>query len=396
VIAIIGMLIALLLPAVQAAREAARRIQCANKLKQLGIACHNFHDVHNGFPAANATYHTNPTVADQRRFSILLGLCPFYEQEATYNAFIDPPDPAVYGSYSIFPWGKLPVQTNLSAHMCPSDTGTKLWLEDWPSDYPDGLTNYSGRHSYNPVYGDTMFNIRLRPSNYSGSSDLGYVNTWDGTDLDRKYESDIPRAMFGGNELKKELESATDGTSNTIIFSERVGVSAQGEHSSDPKKGYVFPAPELGTDWGQADVLNPTSGTTLSRAQCQQAWNMALANNFANQNTAWKNCPGAQWTNGCAHVNGLCTVLPPNKHACIGSNVRGICVSPPSSYHPGGVNCTFGDGSVRFISETIDSLTPGETENSGILKSCESGGISKWGVWGALGSANGGEAKSAP
>jgi prepilin-type N-terminal cleavage/methylation domain-containing protein/prepilin-type processing-associated H-X9-DG protein len=67
-----------------------------------------------------------------------------------------------------------------------------------------------------------------------------------------------------------------------------------------------------------------------------------------------------------------------------------------ATYHTGGVNCAFGDGSVHFISETIDSLTSRETEDSGILKSCESGGRSHWGVWGALGSANGSEAKSAP
>ncbi|MDR1269764.1 MAG: DUF1559 domain-containing protein [Planctomycetaceae bacterium] len=133
----------------------------------------------------------------------------------------------------------------------------------------------------------------------------------------------------------------------------------------------------------------------MTRAQCQQAWDHGLANDFS-ASSAWKNCPGVQWASGNAHVNGLCTVLPPNKHANIVTDTRGQCVSPPSSNHLGGVNCTFGDGSVCFISETIDSLTAGETESSGILKSSESGGISNWGVWGALGSANGGEAKSAP
>ncbi|MDR1958444.1 MAG: DUF1559 domain-containing protein, partial [Planctomycetaceae bacterium] len=121
VIAIIGILIALLLPAVQAAREAARRMQCSNHMKQLALACHNFHDAHKGFPAANATYHPNPTKSDgtwfpeQRRFGIFLALCPFYEQGATYDAFIGDPLTCNYGLW--------PVQTNLSALMCPSDSG---------------------------------------------------------------------------------------------------------------------------------------------------------------------------------------------------------------------------------------------------------------------------------
>jgi prepilin-type processing-associated H-X9-DG protein len=384
------------LPAVQAAREAARRTQCTNKLKQLGLACHNFHDAHNGFPAANATYHSEPLGSyRQRRFSILFGLCPFYEQEATYNAFLATPDPAIYNITYFEPYNVIPVQTNLSALMCPSDTGTELWPED-PLN-ADGSTAYTGRHSYNPVYGDTMFNIRLKPSN-SIETGVAYENTWDGLQETVKYESDIPRAMFGGNELKKGLESAVDGTSNTIIFSERVGVSAKGEHSTDPKKGFVNPVPELGINADNLIKPMTESGAIrLTRTQCQQAWDSALADNFTKQpSSSWYNCPGAQWASGCAHVNGLCTVLPPNKHACIVTNARGPCVSPPSSYHAGGVNCTFGDGSVHFISETIDSLTPGETEGSGILKSCEGGGMSYWGVWGALGSANGSEATSSP
>ncbi len=84
VIAIIGVLVALLLPAVQAAREATRRMQCTNNMKQLGLACHNYHDIHKGFP------NNNPLVmrADGRRFvqgSWTVALLPFLEQTAFYD-----------------------------------------------------------------------------------------------------------------------------------------------------------------------------------------------------------------------------------------------------------------------------------------------------------------------
>ena len=82
VIAIIGILVALLLPAVQAAREAARRMQCSNNLKQLGLALHNYHDVHKNFP-----YGTNPHIdpawmTQYSKGSNLTKLWPFMEQNA--------------------------------------------------------------------------------------------------------------------------------------------------------------------------------------------------------------------------------------------------------------------------------------------------------------------------
>ena len=81
VIAIIGILVALLLPAVQAAREAARRMSCSNNLKQLGLALHNYHDIHKTFPPDAIWYGnrkgTTATAGHQRHYTWVTMILPF-------------------------------------------------------------------------------------------------------------------------------------------------------------------------------------------------------------------------------------------------------------------------------------------------------------------------------
>jgi type II secretory pathway pseudopilin PulG len=96
VIAIIGVLIALLLPAVQAAREAARKTQCSNRMKQMGLAIHNFHDSLSGIPPAQ--------VADFRRSTMWGLLYPFMEETALYERIVDPSPWSTGGYVTINSW----------------------------------------------------------------------------------------------------------------------------------------------------------------------------------------------------------------------------------------------------------------------------------------------------
>ena len=124
VITIIGILISLLLPAVQAAREAARRLQCANNFKQVGLAMHNYHTVKGCFPPGMFDLHAQ-SVADGKWWSWTTYLLPYIEQEAVYN-MINFSDPNYYSEGATRQAGA----TVISAFLCPSDPqGTEgIWI----------------------------------------------------------------------------------------------------------------------------------------------------------------------------------------------------------------------------------------------------------------------------
>ncbi|MDR2641276.1 MAG: DUF1559 domain-containing protein [Planctomycetaceae bacterium] len=179
----------------------------------------------------------------------------------------------------------------------------------------------------------------------------------------------------------KELTSITDGLSNTIAMSERVGLGKErGQYSSrNPKAGTV-----------QVSAWGTNRTVTATRNQCITASKNTSA-------TPVNNSPGIQWENGDTSVNGLSTVMPPNMAACAGTNGgAGLVLNTASSNHSNGVNCLLGDGSIHFISDAIQALTPGQSDSTVILKHHEEDGISHWGIWGALGSANGGESVPIP
>lgn len=130
VIAIIAILVALLLPAVQQAREAARRTQCKNNLHQLGIAMHNYHDVFKQFPMT--VFPTTGTYnwSDGSRGSYLVRLLPFIEQDNLYNALDFTLAGPAWGLTNfegqVDANGKLYRHYAIPAYMCPSDPQPKL------------------------------------------------------------------------------------------------------------------------------------------------------------------------------------------------------------------------------------------------------------------------------
>jgi len=372
VIAIIGILIALLLPAVQAAREAARRMQCTNHLKQLTLAVHNYLDAAKALPAGasqGAKLSTNRGWAwSARSWSAHFHLCPYIEQLPPYE-FIISEIPAVRPEYPDEPWGhhwgwfeRNPwlQSRQISYFRCPSDGG-----------------NYSMSGvmttNYMTSRGDGIY--------HNGDSN-GMDGGDNGSDVFRV--SDVHQIANGRAAFPQlvwhGLGAITDGTSNTAAISEAVIQRSTGGRAI---KGTIAEAAAICPD------LNPAGTCALNLLTNDGKTIKPELRVMDNR--------GAQATCGCIQYTGFNTVMPPNNPACVDERVWGLSGSgfgiyPPSSNHTGGVNCSLLDGSVRFISDTIDC------GNLNLIQANYGGSSvdSPYGVWGAFGSIAGGESKALP
>ncbi len=349
VIAIIGILIALLLPAVQAAREAARRSQCTNNLKQLGLGLHNYHSAFNTFPSLSQGTDTgNDVTSTMSGMSGVVVLLPFCEQTALYQQWTSAQaaGAAWGGSPALPPWGPvawsgnnafLPHRKQVPTLLCPSDSAGKFTAGD-PYDW-------SADTNYNFCTGDV-------------ASSIG----WAGVKR--------PRGIFGQHSYMS-IADIRDGTSNTIAMSEQVvstSANAGKIHGS-----YV--AADGGPDYG----TNPQDLCLKYKGPSGM---------IANSPPGIGNLRGVHYGWGGVKPSGFNTILSPNSVGCSNNSSEwgDHHIMPPDSMHPGGVNGMMADGSIRFVSETIDT----GTLNAANVTS----GASPYGVWGAMGSREGGEAKS--
>ena len=298
VIAIIAVLIALLLPAVQAAREAARRSQCVNNLKQLGLAAQNYHDIGGSFPIGSPLM--NDTVAIgiyAESQSVFVSMLPQFEQGQLYNAF--------NSSRSIYSIANSTIYaTGLSALWCPSDgTITRaVNVGATSGDNPSCTVKYT---SYSGCFGTWM------------SEPLDYVQTPSLTTLNTSLTpiQSNNNGIFNYN-LTYNISAVTDGTSNTIIFGEK----ANGKFTKIDPLTPNTPNDQDNYNWWADAVTSDTLFTTLYPIN---AFNkVALGSNGEYANS---------WVEGA------------------------------SSFHSGGANFAFADGSVRFLKETINCWPPNST-----------------------------------
>jgi len=346
VIAIIGILVALLLPAIQAAREAARRSECVNNLKQLAIATQNFHDTYGRFPvASNEREFMNYTGAPARppgnyhRWSYLVALLPFIEQQSLYEDFL------ANHLGQTTPWSNTTLtMAKISAIICPSDSNAST---------APGVNGGKQPTSHHCNRGDYRLN----------------------------YDWDECRGVFGdGTKKYHTMASITDGTANTMLISEvKIGLRGSRKVGEAFANGWGFtnggpPAPCLARE-----LPDGTLSGSLQGGDWLAGWRWADSHSIY-----------SQW-----HV-----VLPPNRPSC-GNSGEDFAMITASSDHPGGVNVVFVDGAVQFIADSIDAGDPNAAEASSPLlvdpgRPQDYAGPTLRGVWGALGSSFGGESVSLP
>jgi prepilin-type processing-associated H-X9-DG protein len=335
VIAIIAVLIALLLPAVQSAREAARRAQCTNNLKQIGLAMHNYHTAYGTFPigvsASNNTWNVAHCGCSAQitwnGWSVHSMLLPYLEASPVYNAINFAFDPLVCSSGG--KWNNTAFLTVIPGFLCPSDpfSGKKTGF----------INNYCG----------------------SIGTSIGVVQNWGGNSIG-VFSYQVP---YG-------LSDITDGSSNTIAFSEAlVGDTCSGGKTDTYRGNGVAIA---GYCWTYNAETNANYYLQTALPSCNAQWSMIATTGSSGSGTLGCN-RGNYWGWGAEAMSLFNTIVPPNSqqyqwsfcrsgcNGCCGGNPCYLAdhseIANANSQHPGGGNFALGDGSVRFLKSSISIQT---------------------------------------
>lgn len=315
VIAIIAILIGLLLPAVQKVREAASRMKCQNNLKQLGIAMHSFHDTNGSFPRTSyggsaIIGHDGNAWQNWWRYSASYRILPYIEQDNLYRRFVFDGGDWTATQYN----GTFLVR--LDTFICPSSTIA-------PS---RSQVSWGGPGS-----------------NYGWSTGSSIWANWAGTNFN---------GMFSDT-LEQKMTHIVDGLSNTLMASELL--SGSGTTSATSGK---YPNDVFYTNNGLFNAVVDKQFPSAAELD-------AIGSAARNSPSGVRGNNGALWAWYPAGHSTLTTAAPPNwrwpsagADCCPGgAHDWGFGIIPPRSGHSGGVNGLLGDGSVRFITDTIDLRT---------------------------------------
>ena len=347
VIAIIAILVSLLLPAVQQAREAARRTQCKNNLKQIGLGLHNYLSTHSKFPPGRllpdltiagvaqtnyTSYSSNAANVWTGNRSVHIFILPYMEQANIYNLinFNGPNSTRMTTSGT-------PSNPNYTAYaqaaglfLCPSDANTGVVISE--NNY---VYNFGGSTPYQGAANAASQTNNSASVNFGG----------------RQLSCGGNGAFTAGTSLADR--DFTDGLSNTAMFAERTKGSARAAASSPPTPADIITSPNR-----QNVMLDPN----VMFNDCLNAPKVASSFNFT---TFGRWAQGSDFSNGWPFASYSGTmynhVATPNWRGQDCGNWSAIADTPGEhaiisarSMHTGGVNLMLADGSVRFASDSID------------------------------------------
>jgi len=337
VIAIIAVLISLLLPAVQSAREAARRAQCINNLKQIGLGLHNYHSANNSFPlGVTASYNTaNPGCVSWTGWSAQALMLNYLEQAPLYNSANFMHD-ARFATGQSWPINSTVDDTKIGSFLCPSDANAgKAFFNNYYASRGTTITADWGVSGGNP------------PNCGGGQQYTG---------------------LFGYG-TAEGLNSISDGSSNTIAFSESLAGSGAGRPAPqvtgiaiDSLSSYGTPITNLQDPYNTLAMGQAPPGPIITQIlqTCQSTWQTAT------QSTGLFSNKGQEWSSGAEGFTLFSTIVPPSSTQYTFGACRFGCggcdtlykgdhahLTNASSNHPGGANVCFGDGSVKFVKSTI-------------------------------------------
>ena len=350
VIAIIAVLIALLLPAVQSAREAARRAQCVNNLKQIGLGLHNYHSSNDCFPQGKSQSASQIGYAGQyagwTEWSAQAEMLSYMEGGAIYNAInFNFCGGYNYGEYCNYTgWCTL-----VKAYLCPSDNngataappvgtgqpGTNSYRGSVGTTTAVGWSNLTNSAGYASCQPDP-FNLYGNGATGCSPFSTGVFAYW---------------AAYG-------LRDMTDGSSNTVAYAESLIGNSSGQVTG---RNNSVTGVTMAKGAEVPDASNPNYFTSLVIPALQ-----ACASAYQYQQQPVTTANGNRWGWGATTMTLFHTIATPNSKQYAFNSCRDTCggcgpddsiFSNAQSNHPGGVNCLFSDGSVKFIKDSISPQT---------------------------------------
>jgi len=366
VIAIIGILIALLLPAVQKVRDAANRIKCQNNLKQLGIALHAYHDTYQQFPWV-AKYDQSGT------YSWAQNIFPFVEGSTQYTSYHGLLNPFQRSSLTGDNSAWAPSSVTLSNWLaddylarinypkvftCPSDSGPDAFLANPPDDSPTTPTGQGqGRGNYmvcvgagNQYGGNPIANSPIgKPDNpdtpvqtFGPLGGIFQINLQQSYDYPQDAAPNGQSPFSLGLAFQTRIADITDGTSNTVMVSE--GITAKNPAGLTGPPGFVGTADMGGAFFTTFNLPNQRA-VTFGDPATSDVLNACPSD----PNETSPQPPDTAYAALVDCVSSGSNPDDPNQKATQHAAAR--------SLHPGGVNVTLGDASVRFITNFINIKT---------------------------------------